>query len=120
MLPHMIYKISSPPRTPVSDPNKMIGAGPAELFDVIHPRLRLGNDIHMTFKRVGKTTLESLQRLKEQNGIWLKIWEEDLKQFEPKTVRLSFDQVKNAMMNLEGTMTACLRTIHSHQIKKGW
>jgi hypothetical protein len=43
-----------------------------------------------------------------------------LVQFEPKTVRISFDQVKNAMMNLERTMTACLRNIHTHQMKQGW
>jgi hypothetical protein len=120
MLPHIVIKISSSPKTPVTSPDKMIGAAPAMLFDAIHPRLKLGNDIHLTFKRVGKTTLDSLQRLKEQNEIWLKIWEDSLVQFEPKTVRISFDQVKNAMMNLERTMTACLRNIHTHQMKQGW
>jgi len=120
MLPHIIYKISDSPETPVSNSDKMIDASPAELFETIVPRLKLGNDIHMTFKRVGKTTLDSLQRLKEQNAIWLQLWEDGLKQFEPMPVRLSFDQVKNAMMNLERTMTACLRTIHTHQMKKGW
>jgi len=120
MLPHIIYKISDSPETPVTNPDKMIDASPAELFETIVPRLKLGNDIHMTFKRVGKATLDSLQRLKEQNEIWLQLWEDGLKQFEPMPVRLSFDQVKNAMMNLERTMTACLRTIHTHQMKKGW
>lgn len=120
MLPHIIYMISNSPDTPVSDPGKMVDASPAELFEAIVPRLRLGNDIHMTFKRVGKATLDNLQHLKEQNESWLKIWESGLMRYEHKTVRLSFDQIKNAMMNLERTMTACLRTIHTHQMKKGW
>jgi hypothetical protein len=120
MLPHIVIKISSSPKVPVTNPDKMIGAVPAVLFDVIHPRLKLGNDIHLTLKRVGKTTLDNLQRLKEQNETWLKIWEDGLVQFEPKTVRISFDQVKNAMMNLERSMTACLRKIHTHQMKQGW
>ncbi|KAI4751075.1 hypothetical protein E4T52_16406 [Aureobasidium sp. EXF-3400] len=120
MLPHVIYKISISPDTPIANPDKMVDAGPAELFDVIQRRLKLGNDIHMTFKRVGKSTLDNLQRLKEQNEVWLKVWESGLMQLEPKTVRLSFDQVKNAMMNLERTMAACLRAIHTHQMKKGW
>jgi hypothetical protein len=98
----------------------MVDASPAELFDVIQRRLKLGNDIHMTFKRVGKSTIDNLRRLEEQNEIWLEIWEGGLMQVEPKTVKLSFDQVKNAMMNLERSMTACLRTIHAHQMKKGW
>jgi hypothetical protein len=120
MLPHIVIKISSSPKTPVTNPDKMIGAAPTVLFDAIHPRLKLGNDIHLTFKRVGVTTFSNLQRLKKQNEIWLKIWDDGLVQLEPKTVRISFDQVKNAMMNLERTMTACLRTIHTHQMKQGW
>ncbi|KAI4734749.1 hypothetical protein E4T50_14719 [Aureobasidium sp. EXF-12298] len=120
MLPHIIYKITNTPETPSTNPDKMINANPAELFDLIQRRLKLGNDVHMTFKRVGKTTLDNFQRLKEQNEIWMKIWEDGLMQLEPKTVRISFDQVKNAMMNLERTMAACLRAIHTHQMKKGW
>lgn len=120
MLPHVIYKISNSPRAPVTAADKMIDAGPVELFEVIVPRLKLGNDIHMTFKRVGKITLDNLQHLKEQNESWLKIWEQGLTRYEHKTVRLGFDQIKNAMMNLERTMTACLRTIHTHQMRKGW
>ena len=120
MLPHIIYKITNAPETPVANSDKMIDAGPAELFEATVPHLKLGNDIHMTFKRVGKTTLDNLQRLKEQNESWLKIWEEGLMRYELKTVKLSFDQVKNAMMNLERTMTGCLRTIHTHQMKKSW
>jgi hypothetical protein len=120
MLPHIVIKISSLPKVPAANPDKMIGAAPAALFDMIQPRLKLGNNIHLTFKRVGGTTLSNLQRLMKQNEIWLKIWEDGLVQFEPKTVRISFDQVENAMMNLESTMTACLRTIHTHQMKQGW
>jgi hypothetical protein len=120
MLPHIIFKVSSSPKTPVTNSDKMIGAAPAILFDAIHSRLKLGNDIHLTFGRVGKTTLDNVQRLKEQNETWLKIWEDGLVQLEPKTVKFSFDQVKNALMNLERTMTACLRTIHTHQMKQGW
>jgi hypothetical protein len=120
MLPHIVIKISSSPKTPATNPDMMIGAAPAALFDMIQPRLKLGNYIHLTFKRVVVTTLSNLQRLREQNEIWLKIWEDGLVQFEPKTVRISFNQVKNAMMNLERTMTACLRAIHTHQMKQGW
>ncbi|KAI4851580.1 hypothetical protein E4T44_02042 [Aureobasidium sp. EXF-8845] len=120
MLPHIVCKISNPPETRVTDPNKMVAADPTELFDKICPRLKLGNDIHLSFKRVGKTTLSNLQRLKEQNEMWLKIWDDGLVQYEPKTVKASVDQVRNAMMNLENTMTACLRTIHTHQMKQGW
>ena len=120
MLPHIIHKISNSPGKPATNPDMMINASPAELFDVIQSRLKLGNDIHMTFKRVGKTTLNNLQRLKEQNDSWLKIWDDELMQLEPKTVKSSFDQVKNAMKNLEKTMMACLRAIHTHQMKRGW
>jgi hypothetical protein len=120
MLPHVIHKISNSPDIPIANTDKMVEASPAELFQVIQCRLKLGNDIHMTFKRVGKSTLDGLQRMKKQNEVWLKIWEGGLMQLEPRTVRLSFEQVKNAMMNLERTMTACLRAIHTHQMKKGW
>lgn len=120
MLPHIIYKISNTPETPAAEPDKMIDADPAELFEAIVPRLKLGNDIHMTFKRVGKATLQNLVRLKEQNESWLRIWEGGLMRYEHKTVRLSFGQIENAMINLERSMTACLRTINTHQMKKGW
>jgi hypothetical protein len=120
ILPHVVCKISNAPKTRVTKPNKTVDAGPAELFDEICPRLKLGNDIHLTFKRAGRATLAGLQRLQEQNDIWLKIWEDGLVQYEPKTVKASFDQVRNAMMNLERTMTACLRIVHTHQMKQGW
>lgn len=120
MLPHLIYKISNVREPPVSTPEDSINATSDVLFDVICLRLQLGNDLHMSFKRVGRTTIDCLERLKEQNEEWSKIWNDGLKQFEPETVKLGLNQIKNAMQNAEGMMLGCLRTIHTHQKKKGW
>lgn len=120
MLPHIIYKISNVCEPPVNNPEKSLDATSDVLFDTICLRLQLGNDLHMTFKRVGRATIDCLERLKEQNEEWWKIWNGGLKQFEPETVKLGLTQVQNAMLNLEGMMMGCLRTIHTHQKKKGW
>ncbi|CAD0095322.1 unnamed protein product, partial [Aureobasidium vineae] len=120
MLPHLIYKISNVREPPATSPNKLLDATPAMLFEVIRPRLQLGNDLHMTFDRVGRTTIDGLERLKKQNEEWSKIWNNGLKQLEPKIVELSFNQVKSAILSLERTMMGCLRTIHTHHMKKGW
>jgi hypothetical protein len=120
MLPHVVCKISESPKTRVTESNNMMDASPAALFDAILPRLKLGNDIHSTFKRVGETTFGNLQRLKEQNEIWLKIWEDGLVKLELGIAKDSLVQVKNAMMTLEMTMTSCLRFIHNHQMNQGW
>ncbi|KAH0268426.1 hypothetical protein KCU91_g9416, partial [Aureobasidium melanogenum] len=120
MLPHLIYKITNVCEPPVNSPESSLDATSAVLFEIIGPRLQLGNDLHMTFKRVGKNTLECLERLKEQNEEWSSIWDGGLKQYEPETVKLGLDQIKNAMLNLEGMMLGCLRTIHTLQKKKGW
>jgi hypothetical protein len=69
MLPHVICKISESPKTRVAESNNMMDASPAALFDAILPRLKLGNNIHSTFKRVGETTLGNLQRLKTSCGL---------------------------------------------------
>lgn len=120
MLPHVIYKVSNVCEPPVNNLEKSLEATSDVLFNVICLRLQLGNDLHMTFKRVGKITIDCLERLKEQNEEWWKIWNGRLKHFEPESVKLGLNQVKNAMLNLEETMTGCLRTIHTHQKKKGW
>ncbi|CAD0108574.1 unnamed protein product [Aureobasidium uvarum] len=120
MLPHLIYKISNVREPPATSPDKLLDATPAMLFDVIRPRLQLGNDLHMTFSRVGRTTINGLERLKEQNEEWSKLWSNGLEQLEPRTVELGSSQVKNAILNLEKTMMGCLRTIHTHHMKKGW
>ncbi|KAI5197986.1 hypothetical protein E4T39_06955 [Aureobasidium subglaciale] len=120
MLPHIIYKITIAPETSTGESDKMLGATVPELYTVICPRLALGNDVHMTFKRVGKVTLDGLQRMKEQREEWASIWEDGLKLFEPETVALSSNQIQGALQNLDGTMMGCLRGIHTLQIKKGW
>ncbi|CAD0088287.1 unnamed protein product [Aureobasidium mustum] len=120
MLPHLIYKISKVREPQATTPEQSIHATSAVLFEVICLRLQLGNDLHMSFKRVGRTTIDCLERLKEQNEEWSKIWNDGLKQFEPETVKLGLNQIKNAMQNVEGMMLGCLRTIHTHQKKKGW
>ncbi|KAG9603533.1 hypothetical protein KCU77_g1785, partial [Aureobasidium melanogenum] len=120
MLPHLIYKITNVCEPPASTRENLLDATSAVLFEVISLRLQLGNDLHMTFKRVGKNTINCLERLREQNEEWSSIWNGGLKQFEPETVKLGLNQIKNAMLNLERMMVGCLRTIHTHQKKKGW
>ncbi|KAH0357945.1 hypothetical protein KCU83_g649, partial [Aureobasidium melanogenum] len=120
MLPHLIYKITNVCEPPASTRENSLDATSAVLFEVISLRLQLGNDLHMTFKRVGKNTINCLERLREQNEEWSSIWNGGLKQFEPETVKLGLNQIKNAMLNLERMMVGCLRTIHTHQKKKGW
>ncbi|KAI4719431.1 hypothetical protein E4T48_04383 [Aureobasidium sp. EXF-10727] len=120
MLPHLIYKISNVREPPTSNPDKLPDASLAALFDVIRPRLQLGNQLHMTFDRVGRVTIDGLERLKKQNEEWSNIWNHRLEQLEPRTVELGFNQVKGAILNLERTMMGCLRTIHTHQMRKGW
>ncbi|KAI5207974.1 hypothetical protein E4T38_02986 [Aureobasidium subglaciale] len=120
MLPHIIYRITDAPEIPAGESDKMADATVPELYTAICPRLALGNDVHMTFKRVGKATLEGLQRMKEQKEEWASIWEDGMKLFEPETVALSFNQIQGALKNLEETMKGCLRNIHALQMKKGW
>ncbi|KAH0340533.1 hypothetical protein KCU81_g6787, partial [Aureobasidium melanogenum] len=120
MLPHLIYKITNVCEPPVNSPEDLLDATSAVLFEIIGPRLQLGNDLHMTFNRVGRNTFECLERLKEQNEEWSSIWDGGLKQYEPETIKLGLIQIKNAMLNLEGMMLGCLRTIHTLQKKKGW
>lgn len=120
MLSHLIYKITNVCEPPVNSPENSLDQTSAELFEIIVLRLQLGNDLHMTFKRVGRNTLECLERLKEQNEEWSSIWDGGLKQYEPETVKLGLNQIRNAMLNLEGMMLGCLRTIHTLQKKKGW
>lgn len=120
MLPHLIYKITNVCDPPVNSSENSLDTTSAVLFEVIGPRLQLGNDLHMTFKRVGRNTIYCLERLKEQNEEWSKIWNGGLKQFEPETVKLGLNQIKNTMLNLEGMMVGCLRTVHALQKKKGW
>lgn len=120
MLPHLIYKITNVCEPPLNTPDNSLDATSTVLLEVIGPRLQLGNDLHMTFKRVGRNTIDCLERLKEQNEEWASIWNGGLKQFEPETVKLGLNQIKNAMLNLERMMVGCLRTIHTYQKKKGW
>ncbi|KAI4735170.1 hypothetical protein E4T50_14302 [Aureobasidium sp. EXF-12298] len=120
MLPHLIYKITNVCEPPVNTPENSLDATSAVLFEVISLRLQLGNDLHMTFKRIGRNTIDCIERLKEQNEEWSSIWNGGLKQFEPETVKLGLNQIKNAMLNLERMMIGCLRTIHTYQKKKGW
>ncbi|KAG9604316.1 hypothetical protein KCU77_g1392, partial [Aureobasidium melanogenum] len=104
MLPHLIYKITNVCEPPVNTPENSLDATSTVLLEVISLRLQLGNDLHMTFKRVGKNTIDCLERLKEQNEEWSSIWNGGLKQFEPETVKLGLNQIKNAMLNLERMM----------------
>ncbi|KAG9699301.1 hypothetical protein KCU95_g5407, partial [Aureobasidium melanogenum] len=104
MLPHLIYKITNVCEPPVNTPENSLDATSAVLFEAISHRLQLGNDLHMTFKRVGRTTIDCLERLKEQNEEWSSVWNGGLKQFEPETVKLGLNQIKNAMLNLERMM----------------
>ncbi|KAG9568742.1 hypothetical protein KCU79_g2131, partial [Aureobasidium melanogenum] len=119
MLPHLIYKITNVCEPPLNTPDNSLDATSTVLLEVIGSRLQLGNDLHMTFKRVGRNTIDCLERLKEQNEEWASIWNGGLKQFEPETVKLGLNQIKNAMLNLERMMVGCLRTIHTYQKKKG-
>lgn len=120
MLPHIIFKISNVCEPLVNNPENALYATSDVLFNVICLRLQLGNDLHMTFKRVGRITIDCLERLKEQNEEWWRIWNGGLARFEPETVKLGLKQVENAMLNMEGMVLGCLRTIHTHQKKKGW
>ncbi|KAH0261483.1 hypothetical protein KCU91_g13990, partial [Aureobasidium melanogenum] len=120
ILPHLIYKITNVCEPPASTRENLLDATSAVLFEVIGLRLQLGNDLHMTFKRVGKNTINCLERLREQNEEWSSIWNGGLKQFEPETVKLGLNQIKNTMLNLERMMLVAIMSDENYGTLTEW